>query len=103
MRGAGQGAQDAFGIGAVGGLPSTAPARITVVSADSRQRRQALGLHPVASAQGLFPGGADHIVGGAFARVLGFVLAGRSRHLQHLVRHAHLGQQLAAPGLADAR
>ena len=27
---------------------------------------------------GPFPGGADHIVGGAFARVLGFVLAGRA-------------------------
>ena len=96
MRGAGQGAQDAFGIGAVGGLPEHGACQITVVSADSRQRqawaciqsrpRRAFGVRT--------------IVGGAFARVLGLV----SRwHLQHLMRHAHLGQQLAARGLADAR
>ena len=55
MRGAGQGAQDAFGIGAVGGLAEHGARQDhRGVGRQQGQRRQALGLHPVASAQGLF-------------------------------------------------
>ncbi|MCY1198848.1 hypothetical protein D9M72_102370 [compost metagenome] len=99
VRQAGQRAQDPHGVVPVGGLAQDLAGQDDGgVGGQQGQARQAAVEHPVAAAQRLVARGAPDVVGGALARMPGFVLARRGGHEQHFVGQADLRQQFAPPG-----